>query len=120
MEKNKYTTRTVLAILGGLPFVFAHARWAPTALVVYTLTVVLFGILLSGEYPPFASRWFWKSMTPIVLIHALLAIGTAMVTIAYPSANALPRVLYGFVGLLLVGEWKLCLLIINALEPKNI
>jgi len=113
------TLRIVLVVSGGVPLLFVHASWATTALIGYSLTAVLFGILLIGEYPPLGSRWFWKAMIPIIIIHSAIVFGLVLLNLEIPEMNRLPRVVYGFLGIVVAVEWYFSLHIVEAFRPKN-
>lgn len=116
---DKYKIRLVLFVCGGIPFLFLHAIWANAALVAYSLTAGLFGILLLGEYPPLGTRWFWRAIIVIGTIHSAIIVGLIALNLAVPAVNRLPRVLYGLLGVVLILEWRLSLRIIEACEPRN-
>ena len=109
----------MLVVCCGLPLLFLHVAWASAALIGYSLTAVLFGILLIGEYPPFGTRWFWKATIPIVVFHSALVLGLVVLNLEIPEMNRLPRVAYGLLGIIAVIEWRLSLRVIAAFRPKG-
>jgi hypothetical protein len=86
----------------------------------YFTTAALFGILLVPDYPSFGSRWFWKSMIPIVAMHAVVLSVLLWVTLQFSGSDfKLPtRMVYGFVSVGVMIEWYVSLRIIGALRPK--
>jgi len=116
---DKYTARLVLFICGALPFFFLHTFWANAALVVYSMTAGLFGILLLGEYPPVGTSWFWRAILAIISLHSVVVLGLAVLNLEIPVMNKLPRLLYSLLGIVVVAEWRLSLRIIEASEPKG-
>ena len=117
---NRYTIRLVLFVCGGLPFFFSlDTSWARPALIGYAMTAGLFGVLLADEYPPVGTKWFWKAMTPIAVLHSALIFGLVSLNLTVPAMNKLPRMLYGFLGIIGVFEWWLSVRIIQACQPKN-
>jgi hypothetical protein len=116
---NGNTLRIAVVVCCGLPLLFLHVAWANAALIGYSLTAVLFGILLIGEYPPFGTGWFWKTMVPIIIMHLAVVFGLVLVTLGFPEINKLPRVVYGLLAVVLVVEWRLALRIIETFEPKS-
>ena len=117
--KNSNTLTYLLFGCGFLPlFIWRlhdHGTWPRYFIMAYVLTAGLFGILMSGEYPPFASRWFWKAMLPIFVLHGAIlvalfkisAVSSSIVPIALPA-----RTVYGFIGILIILEWRVCLRVI--------
>jgi hypothetical protein len=117
--KGKYTLRLVLIGCMGFPLLFVNALWAGVALRAYLLTALLFGALLAGDYPPFGGRWFWKAVLPIAVMHSFVVFGLVIVGLEFPEVNGLPRLVYGFLAVILVGEWRLSLRIIEACRAKE-
>jgi hypothetical protein len=113
------TLRIVVVVCCGLPLLFLHEAWANSALIGYSLTAVLFGILLIGEYPPFGTGWFWKTIVPVIIVHSMVVLGLVTLTLEFPEINRLPRVVYGLLGIILVAEWRLALRIIGTFGPKG-
>lgn len=113
--------RWISVLCGTVPFFylefFSHGDWVRPAIFAYLLTALLFGVLL--DYPPPSSAWFWKAMMPIVAFHAIVVVAILKVTFAVPAINHLPRIVLGFVGVVLMLEWRLAIWIINACEPKK-
>jgi hypothetical protein len=116
----------VLIACGAVPLVvwrmYAHTQsmWPDFFLRAYLLTGVLFGILLIGDYPRPGTRWFWKSMIPIFVMHGLILAALLNISVqATPLDLQLPtRMIYGLVGVVVVLEWWLCLRIISMFRPK--
>ena len=117
--RNKYTIRLVLIGCIGLPFLFFQAAWARLTLEGYLLTALLFGALLVPEYPPVGTRWFWKAMLPIAIMHSVIVFGLVMLSLQVPEINRLPRMVFGFLSVILVAEWRLSLRIIETCEPRG-
>jgi hypothetical protein len=118
-RKNNNTLTYFLFACGFLPlFIWSlhdDGSWPRYFMMAYVMTAGLFGILMNGEYPPFASRWFWKAMLPIFVLHG--AILFALFKISVVSSSIVPialpmRAVYGFVGVLIIFEWHVCLRII--------
>ena len=117
--RNKYTIRIVLIGCIGLPLLFFQGAWARLTLEGYLLTALLFGALLVPEYPPAGTRWFWKAMLPIAIIHLAVVFGLVTLSLEVPEINRLPRMVFGFLSVTLVAEWRLSLLIIETFEPRE-
>jgi hypothetical protein len=73
---------------------------------------------LVPDYPPLGTSWFWKAMISIVVLHAAVVFGLVWLNLNIPEVNRVPRMLYGFAGIILMIEWRLSLLIINTCQPK--
>jgi len=113
------TIRLVLILCGAVPFLlFLNSNWAHAALLGYMLTACLFGLLLVPEYPPLGTRWFWKSMIPIFVLHAAVIGALVWLNLSVPEMNRMPRMLYGYAGFVLVVEWQLAKRIVDACQPK--
>jgi hypothetical protein len=120
MKITADTMRVAIVLTSAIPFVFFWGRaWMHAALIGYLMTALFFCAVLPGEYPPFASGWFWKAMIPIVLIHCALVTSIVLVDLEVPYMNKMPRALYGLATTLLVAEWRLSLRIIDACEPST-
>lgn len=120
MKIDHNTLRVALVVCGAAPLLyFWHAYWVHAALLAYLLTAGLFGIVLLGEYPPFRTAWFWKTMVPIVVVHSAIVGGVVWLNLEVPGINKAPRALYGFASLILAIEWRLSVRLINALEPRR-
>jgi len=89
------------------------------ALIGYLMTALFFFVVLPREYPPFGSRWFWKAMIPIVIIHCAFVIGLVWLDLEVPYINKMSRALYGLATTLLVIEWRLSLRIIDVTCPQT-
>jgi hypothetical protein len=111
--------RLILFLCGAAPFFFLNASWANAALMAYLLTAVLFGLLLPADYPPIGTRWFWKAMIPIAVLHLAIVLGLVAVNVEIPAINRLPRIVVGFVGIVAVLEWRVALRLIETFEPKS-
>jgi len=72
----------------------------------YSLSAAFFGIALVGEYPPFGTRRFWRTMPLIVLLHCVIVWGLVALDLDVPEIHSLPRILYGFLAVIAVLEWK--------------
>jgi hypothetical protein len=79
----------VLVGLGALPFVVwrfsTRNIWPDVSVAAYLLTAVLFLTLLNG-YPGHGSRWYWKLVTVMVIVHivvlSLFVLGTFTIVAA--------------------------------------
>jgi hypothetical protein len=111
--KNGTTLRVVTVLCGAIPFLLSNRYWANAALIGYSLTTVLFGILLVGEYPPLGTSWFWKSVISIVIFHFLVVFGLVSLNLEIPELDSLPRIIYGFLALVVAGEWYIALRMIE-------
>jgi len=115
-------TRYILVVCSIVPFVlltFMGYEWAQTASLAYIPTVVFFGLLMAADYPPFGTKWFWEAMIPIILVHSIIVLTLVVLDMKFPWVNKAPRMLYGAVGLVIFGEWRLAKLLIDACEPKE-
>ena len=113
------TIRLVLILCGAAPFFFfLSTSWARAVLLAYIPTALFFGLLLVPDYPPLGTSWFWKAMIPIVVVHSGIVFGLVWLNLNMPAMNKMPRVLYGFVGVILMIEWRLSLRIISTCQPK--
>src|SRR6266699_4008407 len=100
--RDSNTSRIAAVVCGGLPLIVLHKH---EALVVYSLTAVLFGIALVGEYPPFGTRWFWQAISTIIIFHIAIVLMMLMATSRIPVINGLPRLLFGVVAVVTLVEW---------------
>jgi hypothetical protein len=119
-RKNNNTLTYFLFGCGFLPlFIWSlhdHGTWPRYLIMAYVMTAGLFGILMNGQYPPFASRWFWKAMLPIFVLHGaiLVALFKISAVSSFIAPIALPtRAVYGFIAVLIVLEWHICLRLIG-------
>jgi hypothetical protein len=118
--EGKDTIRFVLVLCSAAPFFFfLQTSWVRAALLGYLLTACLFGLLLVPDYPPVGTTWFWKAMMPIIVVHLAIVFGLVWLDLKVPDINRMPRMLYGFAGMILVIEWRLSLRIIGALQPPQ-
>jgi hypothetical protein len=87
----------------------------------YVLTALLFGWLLAGDYPPVGTRWFWKAMVPLFLMHSAVLYGFVQMTLYFPYSGAkLPtRMVWGFLGAAVFFEYRVSLRIIRGLGPTK-
>jgi len=108
----------ILFVCGALPFVFIDTPWAHVGCAVYALTGVMFCILLVGEYPPLGSRWFWKSMFPIIALHLLVLSAVTAAILLVPEINKLPRFLYALIGIVGAAEYRISSRILDFFRPK--
>ena len=111
--------RIALVVCGAIPLLFVHSAWGNPTLVVYSITAVLFGILLVGEYPKFGTRSFWCAMPLILGMHVAIALGLAVVVIEFSNVVKLPRILFGFLGLIAFAEWWVAIRIVEICEPRK-
>jgi hypothetical protein len=124
-NNNKFLTYFLFAC-GFLPlFIWSFRDHGPLPryfIMAYVITAVLFGILMNGEYPCFASRWFWNAMLPIFVLHGAILFGLFKMLVVSTSIVPIPlptRAVYGVVGVLLIFEWKVCLRIVDWCRPKQ-
>lgn len=113
MKMEQLDLRPWLVVAAGVPLLFSRYSWAQAAFMAYTVTAVLFLILLAGEYPEPGSRCFWLAMPVIGLMHVGLVSGLVLLDISVPEVHALPRILYGVLGGLVYVEWRLASQIIQ-------
>lgn len=77
------------------------ARNSPARLLLscYLLAAIPF-YLLSGSYPPFGSRWFWKAMLPITAIAALGVYQQFVISgwFEYLEVSLPARMAFGYTG----------------------
>jgi hypothetical protein len=117
--KSWRDTWTAVAIISpGIPFLFMNNRWAKATFIAYTLTAGLFGILMVGEYPPVETRWFWKALPPIVIIHCVIVTGLVMLDLDLAWIHSLPSILFSVLGVIGILEWRLSLRIIKMCRSK--
>jgi hypothetical protein len=119
VSDRQATIRLVLILCGILPFLFfLNSNWAHAALLGYMLTACFFGLLLVPEYPPVGTSWFWRSMIPVFILHVAAIVGLVWLNLSIPEMNRMPRMLYGYAGIVLVIEWQLAKRIVDACQPK--
>lgn len=86
--------QTILVVLGTVPlFVwrgYSRAVWPDVCMAAYLQGAVLFGILLVDSYPPIRTRWFVRSMIPVLLLHAIVQIVFAKVAISFAATDVRP------------------------------
>jgi len=116
--RDRETWRDIAILGAGVPLLFVKAVWAKPAFIVYALTFGFFGILMNGEYPPFGTRWFWKAMPPIALLDLAVVTGLVMVDLMVPGVQGLPRILFGFLAIIGVIEWRVALWILEVCHTK--
>jgi hypothetical protein len=104
---------------GGIPFFFLHGVWGELLQKAYLLTAFLLFILISSYRESTNEPWFWKAMTPIVLVHSGIVIGIARLNLSFPQIDRLPRMAYGVLTLLLGAEVLGFMRIIEAFRPKR-
>lgn len=111
----------ILVVAGAVPLLIwrfqTHSHWPEYVLQAYLMTTVLFGILLFGEYPPLWTTWFWKSMIPIIALHAVIPAASLVLTVESFDLELPIRMIYGLSGATVLAEWWVCLRIIEALQP---
>ena len=103
--------RIAVVTCGAVPFLVWRSKWATPLLITYSLTAVLFGILLVGDYPPKAKS-FWPALV-IALLHSAIVAGLLMLFFAAPGIGQLPRIAFAFVALIAVLEWRACVWILD-------
>jgi len=112
--------RIVLVLCGAVPLLyFWHAQWIHAAILSYLLTAGLFGVVLVAMYPPYGTSRFWKSIIPIVVGHTVIMSALVWVDLKFPYINMWPRALYGSAFIILTIEWRLAILLIEAIEPHK-
>jgi len=116
-EKRKQWQVPII-LVGMLPFLLSNASWAKPGLIAYTLITVLFGVLLVREYPPSEIRWFWKAISTIIVMHLLIVAGLVTLDFNFPEMNKLPPILYAYLGVVVLLEWRASLFLIKKLEPR--
>src|SRR5215831_7220902 len=79
----------------------------------------LFGMLLPTDYPPRKSSYFWKAMTPIILLHSVVLLVVVGLTLyfAYIHAKLPVRMALAVITATVVAEYYLSLRIIRAVTP---
>jgi hypothetical protein len=117
--RDRETWRDIAILGAGVPLLFVNAIWAKPAFIVYSLTFGFFGILMNGEYPRFGSRRFWRAMPSIVFLHLVIVFGLVMVDLKVPGVQGLPRILFGFLTVIGLIEWRAALWILGAFRPKE-
>ncbi len=103
----------------GLPLLFVNGSWGKPTYIVYALTYSFFVILMNGEYPPTGTRWFWRSIPLIVLLHFAIVAGLIAALLEIPGAEGLPRILFGFLTIVVFFEWRAALWILDTVRPNN-
>ena len=111
--RDRSTWRDVAILAAGVPLLFVHSVWGKPAFIVFSLTYVFFVVLMNGEYPPSGTRWFWRAVPPIVFLHAAIVLGLVMVVLEAPGVQGLPRILFGFLTIVCVIEWRVALWILE-------
>lgn len=103
----------------GVPLLFINAVWAKPTFIVYSLTYGLFGILMNGEYPPSGTRWFWKAMPVIIILHSAIVLGLVVLDLRVPGIQGLPRILFSFLTIIGLVEWRVALWILEVSRPRQ-
>ncbi len=111
--KLNLALRIWLVVAGAIPWLLIHAAWANAVLVAYSMTAVLFGILLIDEFPPVGSAQFWRAVIPTTLVHLALVMGLVVFILKVPSINQLPRIVFGLLGIIVAIEFRVALRIIH-------
>ena len=120
MELRDRGTWRDVAILGaGVPLLFVNAVWAKPAFIIYSLTYGFFGILINGEYPEAGTRWFWRGMPAIIILHSAIVLGLVSAVLEVPGVQSLPRILFGFLTVIGVIEWRVALWVLDVSRPKE-
>jgi len=120
MKIDDGTIRVTIVLCSAIPFFFFWQKtWMHAALLGYLVTALFFGVALAGQYPPFASKWFWRAMVPIILVHCSLVASLVWLDFTVPYLNRLPRALYGLAIILLIAEWRFAMHIIDASDPST-
>jgi hypothetical protein len=104
---------------GGIPFFFMHGVWGEVLLKAYLLTTFLLFIILSSDWESTNKLWFWKAMTPIILVHSGIVLGLAKLNFEFPGIDRVPRMVYGALTLILGAEVLGSMRIIEACRPKR-
>jgi hypothetical protein len=127
--KTKFEKRdrllSVLVIGGGVPLMgwmlYSGALMPDLLLKAYVLTALLFGWLLAGDYPPVGTRWFWKALVPLFLMHSAVLYGLVQMTLYFAGSGVIlpTRMVWGFLGSALFVEYLVSLRIIRALGPTE-
>jgi hypothetical protein len=120
-------TDTLVSILFAAPAAFlllwhlySSSEQARLLLSCYVI-VALPLYVLTGSYPPFASRWFWKAMLPVAAMVALGVYGQIELTswFRYVEVKLPARMGFGFTATFATIEaWAACR-IVDATEPKR-
>lgn len=99
---------------------FSRSSPARLALSCYLLAATPFYIL-TGSYPPFGSRWFWKTILPVSAIAALAVLGQILISGWFRSIEVeLPtRMAMGYTGAFAILEGWLALRIVDATDPRT-
>ncbi|HEV2113238.1 MAG TPA: hypothetical protein VGR50_03760, partial [Terriglobales bacterium] len=71
------------------------------------------------EFPPLGTSWFWSALALIVLLHVAIASGLVALDLKVPAINRLPRMLYGFLTVILLIEWRISIRIIEICWPHK-
>ncbi len=95
------------------------AVWAKPAFIVFTLTYVFFFVLMKGEYPPAWTSWFWRAVPLIVFLHSAVVLALVAIELEVPGVQGLPRILFGFLAIIVFIEWRISLWILDASRPKE-
>lgn len=115
-ERGKFRVWILLGL--GAPLLFVHVRWATAGFIAYTLSAAFFGIAMPGEYPPFGTKWFWRTMPLILVIHSAIVWGLVILDLDVPQIHSLPRILYGFLAVIVMLEWKVALWLLDLWRPS--
>ncbi len=86
----------------------------------YALTAPLFAWLLAGDYPPVASRWFWKVMVPVFLMHSVVLYGMIEATeyVANFGVKLPVRMVWSFIPVAVIFEYFVSLRLIRAFNSE--
>jgi hypothetical protein len=123
--EKRDSLRRILVVCGGVfPLVwrlYSSALGPDLLLKIYVFTVPLFGWMLASEYPPLASRWFWKAMIPILVMHSVALYGLVQATLYFGDIGVkLPtRMAWSCVTAAIFLEYGISLRIIRAFDPEN-
>jgi len=72
-----------------------------------------------GNTLPFGTSWFWKALSLVVVLHVGIVAGVVTLNLAVPEINGLPRVIFGFLGIVVFFEWRFALRIVETFRPSR-
>lgn len=116
LKLDRVTTRLILLACSAIPILFfLNRRWANAFLLSYLLTGCIV-VVLAENFPPFATRSFWKASVLLTCIHLVIVAAFVWLEMAVPEVNELPRMLYGFAVIVFFLECRVAFWIIDGLE----